>query len=97
MTQDEFKQTSNISGVLKYPEVTEDLSDEMPQKKSVTSIQQRGNSETATLHPTSMGVKVSEDFVEAIGEEDRAVLSSLCHHSAAVKCIVNVQATHDHD
>ena len=64
------QQTSNISGVLKYPEVTEDLSDEMPQKKSVTSIQQRGNSETATLHPTSMGVKVSEDFVEAIGEEE---------------------------
>ena len=35
--------------------------------------------------------------LEAIGEEDRAVLSSLCHHSPAVKCIVNVQATHDHD
>ena len=35
--------------------------------------------------------------LEAIGEEDKAVLSSLCHHSPAVKCIVNVQATHDHD
>ena len=35
--------------------------------------------------------------LEAIGEEDRAVLSSLYHHSPAVKCIVNVQATHDHD
>ena len=66
----------------------------------ITSFISEDDMHTKHLQWMQQTVGAKGSSMEVIGggaTEDRAVLSSLCHHSAAVKCIVNVQATHDHD